>query len=79
MKFKIPAKKVIVILLHFSNEKYFGVPFLVLQLVTNRLLVSVPGRTNHYHVRNIGVQVGESRARWTCGYVGPPLIFLLCH
>ena len=23
--------------------------------------------------------VGESGARWTCGYVGPPLIFLLCH
>ena len=24
-------------------------------------------------------EVGESGARWTCGYVGPPLIFLLCH
>ena len=30
------------------QKKYFRAPFLVLQLVTNRGLVPVPGRTNQY-------------------------------
>ena len=34
--------------LHSKNTKYFQAPFLVLQLVTNRGLVSVPGWTNQY-------------------------------
>ena len=33
---------------HPMNKKYFQKPFLVLQLVTNRGLMSVPGRTNQY-------------------------------
>ena len=32
-------------LIHSKKKKYFQAPFLVLQLVTNRGLVSVPGRT----------------------------------
>ena len=31
--------------LHSENEKYFEAPFSVLQLITNRGLVLVPGRT----------------------------------
>ena len=34
--------------LHSKNNKYFRAPFLVLQLVSNGGLVSVPGRTNQY-------------------------------
>ena len=33
-------------LLHSKNKKRFRTPFLILQLVRNRELVSVPGRTN---------------------------------
>ena len=33
---------------HSRSNKYFQVPFLVLQLVISRGLVSVPGRTNQY-------------------------------
>ena len=33
---------------HSKNKRYFQAPFSVLQLVTYRGLVSVPGRTNHY-------------------------------
>ena len=31
--------------IHSKNKEYFQTPFLVLQFVTNRELVSVPGRT----------------------------------
>ena len=34
--------------IHSKNKKYFQAPFLVLQIVINRGLVSVPGRTNKY-------------------------------
>ena len=33
---------------HSKNKKYFQEPFLVLQFITNRGLVSVPGRTKQY-------------------------------
>ena len=33
---------------HPKNKRCFQAPFLVLQFVTNRGLVSVPGRTNQY-------------------------------
>ena len=33
-------------MLHSESKKYFHIPFLVLQLVTNRGLMSVHGRTN---------------------------------
>ena len=33
---------------HSKNKKFYQEPFLVLQLVTNRGLVSVTGRTNQY-------------------------------
>ena len=46
------------------NKEYFRAPVLVLQLVTNRKLLSVPGWTNLYiskdHNRNIGVQMDPS-------------------
>ena len=32
--------------MHCKNKKYFQVPFLVLQLITNKELVAVHGRTN---------------------------------
>ena len=47
---------------HALRKKYFQAPFLVLQLVTNRGLNSVPGGPNSTwkdHDRNIGVQVDK--------------------
>ena len=46
-------------LMHSKKKKYFRAPFLVLQVVTNRGLYSVPGRTKWKdHDRHIGVPVG---------------------
>ena len=48
---------------HSKNKKYFQAPFLVLQLVTNRGHVSVPGRTRQYLESTTKGILGSI---WTC-------------
>ena len=53
---------------HSKNKKYFKGPFLVLQLVTNRGLVWVPGSQYSYHCafRYWSVSPGTERVPYIC-------------